>query len=88
MEKGKRFSVLHHLPAFLLDLDGALVDSVYQHTLAWRKALDWDGVNLPVWYIHRHIGMTGGWALTWKSALWWKTSSGISSRPNPREASA
>jgi HAD superfamily hydrolase (TIGR01549 family) len=47
-------------PAFLFDLDGTLVDSVYQHVLAWRDALDEMGMDLSVWRIHRKIGMSGG----------------------------
>src|SRR2546421_3320758 len=47
-------------PALLFDLDGTLVDSVYQHVLAWREALERCGVRLAVWKIHRHIGMSGG----------------------------
>ncbi|MGD0197394.1 MAG: HAD family hydrolase [Solirubrobacteraceae bacterium] len=47
-------------PAFLFDLDGTLVDSVYQHVVAWRAALAGVGINLPVWRIHRRIGMSGG----------------------------
>ncbi len=47
-------------PAFLFDLDGTLVDSVYQHVLAWRAALEEVGINLSVWRIHRRIGMSGG----------------------------
>jgi HAD superfamily hydrolase (TIGR01549 family) len=47
-------------PAFLFDLDGTLVDSVYQHVLAWREALDAEGIELSVWQIHRKIGMSGG----------------------------
>jgi HAD superfamily hydrolase (TIGR01509 family) len=47
-------------PAFLFDLDGTLVDSVYQHVIAWRDALDGVGIDLPVWKIHRRIGMSGG----------------------------
>lgn len=47
-------------PAFLFDLDGTLVDSVYQHVVAWREALEEVGINLPVWTIHRRIGMSGG----------------------------
>jgi HAD superfamily hydrolase (TIGR01549 family) len=47
-------------PAFLLDLDGTLIDSVYQHVVAWREALDGVGINLPVWKLHRRIGMSGG----------------------------
>jgi len=46
--------------AFLFDLDGTLVDSVYQHVLAWREALEADGIHLAVWRIHRQIGMSGG----------------------------
>ena len=41
-------------------LDGTLVDSVYQHVLAWKEALDSEGINLSVWRIHRKIGMSGG----------------------------
>src|SRR6185436_6257245 len=47
-------------PAFLFDLDGTLVDSVYQHVLAWREALESAGIELAVWRIHRRIGMSGG----------------------------
>ena len=47
-------------PAFLFDLDGTLVDSVYQHVLAWRAALEEVGIDLSVWRIHRRIGMSGG----------------------------
>src|SRR5215472_13340231 len=47
-------------PAMLFDLDGTLVDSVYQHVLAWREALEQEGIDLSVWRIHRRIGMSGG----------------------------
>jgi HAD superfamily hydrolase (TIGR01509 family) len=47
-------------PALLFDLDGTLVDSVYQHVLAWRQALEAVGIDLSVWRIHRRIGMSGG----------------------------
>lgn len=59
----------HHSPrqslapgrtAFLFDLDGTLVDSVYQHVLAWREAMAAVGIELAVWTIHRRIGMSGG----------------------------
>lgn len=36
-------------PAFVLDLDGTLVDSVYQHVMAWRKALTEVGIPVAVW---------------------------------------
>src|SRR5258707_2387898 len=47
-------------PVFLFDLDGTLVDSVYQHDLAWKEALDAEGIDVSVWRIHRKIGMSGG----------------------------
>jgi HAD superfamily hydrolase (TIGR01509 family) len=47
-------------PAFLFDLDGTLVDSVYQHVLAWHEAMAAVGIDLAVWRIHRRIGMSGG----------------------------
>src|SRR5690242_5032722 len=47
-------------PGFLFDLDGTLVDSVYQHVLAWREALEETGIELAVWRIHRRVGMSGG----------------------------
>jgi HAD superfamily hydrolase (TIGR01509 family) len=49
-----------NVPAFVFDLDGTLVDSVYQHVLAWREALEAAGIELAVWRIHRRIGMSGG----------------------------
>ena len=47
-------------PALIFDLDGTLVDSVYQHVLAWHEALQECGIELSVWRIHRRIGMSGG----------------------------
>jgi HAD superfamily hydrolase (TIGR01509 family) len=47
-------------PVFLFDLDGTLVDSVYQHVAAWNEALTQCGISLSVWRIHRRIGMSGG----------------------------
>jgi HAD superfamily hydrolase (TIGR01509 family) len=46
--------------ALVFDLDGTLVDSVYQHVLAWHEALQDVGIELSVWRIHRKIGMSGG----------------------------
>jgi len=46
--------------ALLFDLDGTLVDSVYQHVLAWREAFQTERIDLAVWRIHRQIGMSGG----------------------------
>jgi HAD superfamily hydrolase (TIGR01509 family) len=48
------------MPALVFDLDGTLVDSVYQHVLAWHEALHATGMELSVWRIHRRIGMSGG----------------------------
>lgn len=46
--------------AFLFDLDGTLVDSVYNHVRAWHLALREQGFELSFWRIHRKIGMSGG----------------------------
>jgi HAD superfamily hydrolase (TIGR01509 family) len=51
-------------PALLFDLDGTLIDSVYQHVLAWQEALSNVGIELAVWKIHRRIGMSGGLFVT------------------------
>jgi phosphoglycolate phosphatase-like HAD superfamily hydrolase len=46
-------------PAALLDVDGTLVDTNYHHAIAWYRAFREHGVTLPLWRIHRHIGMGG-----------------------------
>jgi HAD superfamily hydrolase (TIGR01509 family) len=46
-------------PAAILDVDGTLVDTNYQHALAWYRALRQHGVTLALWEIHRRIGMGG-----------------------------
>jgi HAD superfamily hydrolase (TIGR01549 family) len=46
-------------PATILDVDGTLVDTNYHHTLAWYRAFKQSDVVLPIWRIHRHIGMGG-----------------------------
>ncbi|HEX2233071.1 MAG TPA: HAD family hydrolase [Thermoleophilaceae bacterium] len=46
-------------PAAILDVDGTLVDTNYQHAIAWYRAFRRNDVVLPVWRIHRHIGMGG-----------------------------
>jgi HAD superfamily hydrolase (TIGR01509 family) len=53
-------SDLVNRPSFIFDLDGTLIDSVYQHVIAWRAALADEGIDLAVWRIHRRIGMSGG----------------------------
>jgi beta-phosphoglucomutase-like phosphatase (HAD superfamily) len=46
-------------PAAILDVDGTLVDTNYQHAIAWYRAFHRHEIVLPVWRIHRHIGMGG-----------------------------
>src|SRR5258707_6522231 len=65
----------------LFDLDGTLVDSVYQHVLAWRDALEGEGFHLSVWRIHRRVGMSGGLFLR---AL----VRGVGDRPTAQQAEA
>lgn len=45
--------------ALLFDIDGTLVDSTYHHAVAWQRAFDRHGVHLPMWRIHRAVGMGG-----------------------------
>jgi HAD superfamily hydrolase (TIGR01509 family) len=46
-------------PIVVLDVDGTLVDTNYQHAIAWHRALRDHGYVVQVWEIHRHIGMGG-----------------------------
>jgi HAD superfamily hydrolase (TIGR01509 family) len=46
-------------PAAILDVDGTLVDTNYHHAIAWYRAFVQHGMTLPLWRIHRHIGMGG-----------------------------
>ncbi len=48
----------------ILDIDGTLVDTNYQHSLAWFRALVRFDIVLPIWRIHRHIGMGGDQMVT------------------------
>ena len=43
----------------VLDIDGTLVDTNYQHAIAWHRALRDHGYAVQLWEIHRHIGMGG-----------------------------
>jgi phosphoglycolate phosphatase-like HAD superfamily hydrolase len=45
--------------AVLVDVDGTLVDTNYHHALTWFRAFRQSGLTVPVWRIHRHIGMGG-----------------------------
>ena len=65
--------------AFLIDVDGTLVDTNYHHAIAWYRAFRRHEVTLPLWRIHRAMGMGGDqlvvpdrkWRTTWamRSAL-------------------
>jgi HAD superfamily hydrolase (TIGR01509 family) len=46
-------------PVAILDVDGTLVDTNYHHAIAWFRAFRQHGIVLPLWRIHRHIGMGG-----------------------------
>ena len=46
-------------PAAILDIDGTLVDTNFHHAIAWYRAFRQHGELLPIWRIHRHIGMGG-----------------------------
>ena len=46
-------------PAAILDIDGTLVDTNYHHAIAWFRAFRQHGHVVPIWRIHRHIGMGG-----------------------------
>jgi HAD superfamily hydrolase (TIGR01549 family) len=46
-------------PAVLFDIDGTLVDSTYHHAIAWQRAFDRHDITIPLWRIHRTIGMGG-----------------------------
>ena len=46
-------------PAAILDIDGTLVDTNYHHAVAWFRAFRQNGIVLPIWRIHRHMGMGG-----------------------------
>src|SRR5215207_6317838 len=77
---------------FVFDLDGTLVDSVYQHVLAWQEALEREEIQLSVWRIHRRMGMSGGLfvgpccarPVSRSTPGWWPGSS----RPTPRPTGA
>ena len=49
----------HRHDTVLLDVDGTLVDSTYHHALAWHRAFQGHGIRVPMWKVHRAIGMGG-----------------------------
>src|ERR1700760_2171847 len=46
-------------PTIVLDVDGTLLDTNYQHAIAWHRAFREHGYQVAIWEIHRHIGMGG-----------------------------
>ena len=46
-------------PAAILDVDGTLVDTNYHHALAWYRSFRDHGITVPLWRLHRHVGMGG-----------------------------
>ena len=68
-------------PAAILDVDGTLVDTNYHHAIAWYRAFRQNGVLLPIWRIHRHIGMGGDQLVT---ALAWRAAREREGRRHPR----
>src|SRR3977135_3529693 len=57
--RGKRISVTEAGGAFLIDVDGTLVDTNYHHAIAWYRAFRRHELTLPLWRIHRSMGMGG-----------------------------
>lgn len=51
-------------PVAILDIDGTLVETNYHHAIAWYRAFTQHGVELPVWRVHRAIGMGGDQLVT------------------------
>ncbi len=56
---GTHIGMAGSVETVLLDVDGTLVDSSYQHVIAWDQALRARGQTVPLWQVHRHLGMGG-----------------------------
>lgn len=56
---GYRIGMTQGFDVALLDIDGTLLDSTYHHAIAWARAFSGVGHPVPVWTLHRHIGMGG-----------------------------
>ena len=54
---GSSAAMSSSLPAAVLDVDGTLVDSTFQHALTWHRAFARHGRHIPAWRAHRAIGM-------------------------------
>src|SRR6201994_3556063 len=55
---------MRRMATAVLDIDGTLVDTNYHHAIAWFRAFAHHGLVLPIWRIHRHIGMGGDQLVT------------------------
>ena len=65
----------------ILDIDGTLVDTNYHHTIAWSRAFAQFGIVLPLWRIHRHIGMGGDHVVPESAARRWNARMVTTSAP-------
>ncbi len=72
-------------PAALLDIDGTLVDSNYQHALAWYRAFREQGLTLPLWRVHRSIGMGGDQMIGELAGKEWEAEHGDAARDSEKE---
>ena len=71
-------------PAALLDIDGTLVDSNYQHALAWYRAFREQGLTLPLWRVHRSIGMGGDQMIGALAGEEWEAEHGDAARDSEK----
>ena len=67
-------------PAVVLDVDGTLVDSNYQHALSWHRAFARHGRDVPVWRTHRAIGMGGDFLVPALAGEEWDAEHGDAAR--------
>ncbi len=59
------------IDSVLLDVDGTLIDSTYQHAMAWHRAFAEHELQVPMWRLHRTIGMGGGRIAAGRRAQGW-----------------
>ncbi len=71
-------------PAALLDIDGTLVDSNYQHAIAWYRAFRDHGLTLPLWRVHRSIGMGGDQMIGALAGEEWEAEHGEAARESEK----
>ncbi len=72
-------------PTALLDVDGTLVDSNYHHALAWYRAFREHGLTLPLWRVHRSIGMGGDQMIGALAGEEWESEHGDDARAAEKE---